>query len=44
MEGLTVSPETPENAEDFICGQIDASELVDQVQARYGLGSESTGS
>ena len=37
MEGLTITPATREDAEDYVAGTISSSELVRRVRARYGL-------
>ncbi|MBT1620566.1 hypothetical protein N8D74_17730 (plasmid) [Curtobacterium flaccumfaciens] len=37
MEGLTVTPESRADAEDYVAGSISSSELVRRVRARYGL-------
>lgn len=37
IEGLSVSPDTRADADSYVAGQIDSSELVDRVRARYGL-------
>jgi hypothetical protein len=37
IEGLTVSDETLADADRYVAGQIDSTELVDRVRARYGL-------
>lgn len=37
VEGLSVSTDTRVDADSFVAGQIDSTELVDRVRARYGL-------
>ncbi len=37
MEGLAVSSETLQDAEEYINGEIDAHELVTRTRARHGL-------
>jgi len=37
MEGLSVGPETLEDAQKYINGEIDTDELVRRTRARYGL-------
>ncbi|MBT1631479.1 antitoxin VbhA family protein [Curtobacterium flaccumfaciens] len=37
MEGLTITPATRGDAEDYVDGTISSSELVRRVRARYGL-------
>lgn len=37
IEGLTVSDATLADADSYIAGKIDSTELVDRVRARYGL-------
>jgi hypothetical protein len=37
IEGLTVTADTRADADSYVAGVIDSSELVDRVRARYGL-------
>lgn len=37
IEGLSVTPDTRADADSYIAGTIDSTELVDRVRARYGL-------
>ncbi len=37
LEGLAVSSETLQDAEEYINGEIDAHELVTRTRARHGL-------
>lgn len=37
IEGLAVTMETRSDADSYVAGEIDSSELVDRVRARYGL-------
>ena len=37
IEGLSVSSDTKADADSYIAGTINSSELVDRVRARYGL-------
>jgi hypothetical protein len=37
IEGLTVTDSTRADADSYVAGVIDSSELVDRVRARYGL-------
>lgn len=37
IEGLSVTEETRADADSYVAGVIDSSELVDRVRARYGL-------
>ena len=37
MEGLTISAETEEDSLRCVAGEISAAELVERVEARYGL-------
>lgn len=37
IEGLSVSTSTRGDADSYVAGEIDSSELVDRVRARYGL-------
>lgn len=37
MEGLTVTPETRADAQEYVAGAIDSDELVARALARYGL-------
>lgn len=38
MEGLTVTPGTQHDAQDYVAGAITSDELVARARARYGLG------
>jgi len=37
IEGLTVTADTRADADSYVAGTIDSTELVDRVRARYGL-------
>jgi hypothetical protein len=37
IEGVSVSAETRSDADSYVAGAIDSTELVDRVRARYGL-------
>jgi hypothetical protein len=37
IEGLSVTADTRADADSYVAGVIDSSELVDRVRARYGL-------
>lgn len=37
IEGLSVTSDTKADADSYIAGTINSSELVDRVRARYGL-------
>jgi hypothetical protein len=37
MEGLEITPATRADAEQYVDGAIDSTELVQRVRARYGL-------
>lgn len=37
MEGLSVTPETRADANDYVAGLIDSEELMARARARYGL-------
>lgn len=38
MEGLTVTPDTRQDAQEYVAGAITSDELVARARARYGLG------
>lgn len=38
MEGLRLTPDTSEDAGEYVAGHIDAAELRERVRARYGIG------
>ena len=37
IEGVSASAETRSDADSYLAGAIDSTELVDRVRARYGL-------